>query len=81
MESAGFTESLWRLMEKKPLVVSFSLVVGPQANLQPTIFLKVEFISIWLKIIFWLVGIFFFIFIPVEIDDKNFHWAGRGNCK
>jgi hypothetical protein len=26
-------------------------------------------------------GNIFFIFIPVEIDDKNFHWAGRGNCK
>ena len=38
--------------KKKTLVVSFSLVVGAQADLPPILFLEVEIISIGLKIIF-----------------------------
>ena len=60
------------MQKKKTLVVSFSLVVGLPANLQPTIFLKLETISIWLKIIFWLVGIFFLFSFPWKLMIKIF---------
>jgi len=59
-----------RLKKKKTLVFSFSLVVGPPANLQPTLFLKVEIISIWLKIIFWIAGIFFLFLFPWKLMIK-----------
>ena len=66
---------------KKPLVVSFSLVDGPLANLQPTIFLKLEIISIWLKLIFRIVGIFFLFSFPWKLMIKIFiGLAGKIVC-